>query len=287
MSLGQHCSKSYAQIINEYGNVLTFTEYYGICNSVNPVWKRILREDGPLGTVGPNPLQTILQIDNVFRVVYDYLIDFRYATEDKKDKWENILCTCIDMKTFCKYFRNIYLITNMSKIRSFQYRLLNHAIVTNIHLFHFKIRSDDLCSFCDCCRETILHLFFYCETVQKFWTDVLKFCDEILDWEVEPEFNYVNLIFNTLKEQPRHVVNFIFLLGKVYIYRNRCLGKSLSMCEFEHYVYETKAVEKYITMKNQTMDKYMYKWYNVKPSNQGEDFVNDCLDEHANGIINV
>ena len=59
-----------------------------------------------------------------------------------------------------------------------QYRLLQRALVTNVHLFKWKIRENDLCTFCSLAKETISHVIFQCEVVQNLWTKVFDFIKE-------------------------------------------------------------------------------------------------------------
>ena len=75
----------------------------------------------------------------------------------------------IDYQTFTNCFQDIRLVTNVPKYGSFQYRLLHRAIITNVHLKHWGKVENDLCTFCEKDRETYLHLFIFCEHVEKIW----------------------------------------------------------------------------------------------------------------------
>ena len=86
-----------------------------------------------------------------------------------KGKWELELDKIWSNKAFNRNFRNIYLVSNIAKYRSFQYRLLHRALVLNTHLYVWKMRENDLCTFCGKSRETLLHLFTQCEIIQELW----------------------------------------------------------------------------------------------------------------------
>ena len=66
----------------------------------------------------------------------------------------------IDSSEFLKAFQDVNKLTNVVKLRSFQYRCLIGALVTNIHLKHYKITEDDTCTFCKESKETIMHMFY-------------------------------------------------------------------------------------------------------------------------------
>ena len=86
----------------------------------------------------------------------------------------------------------MYKITNHPKTRSFHYRLINRAIITNILLAHYKIKSFDLCMFCNVEPESLNHLFLTCKCVKLFWCDVIKWIN--LDKDC---LTFKNIILNT------------------------------------------------------------------------------------------
>ena len=49
---------------------------------------------------------------------------------------------------FAQSHCKIYKVTNVTKYRSFQYRLLQRGLVTNIQLYKWDIVEDNLCTFC-------------------------------------------------------------------------------------------------------------------------------------------
>ena len=59
----------------------------------------------------------------------------------------------------------------------------------------------------------------------------------------------------------KHVKNFLCLVTKQYIYRQRCLGKSLQYQELLASIIKLRNIEKYIAMKNNRLSKHNKKWY--------------------------
>ena len=70
-------------------------------------------------------------------------------------------------------WKDIYLlprkVTLDSKIRSFQYKILNNVLYLNKKLLLFGKASSLLCSFCKLDDETILHLFYECNFTKELW----------------------------------------------------------------------------------------------------------------------
>ena len=73
-------------------------------------------------------------------------------------------------------WEKIYLLpfktTLHTKLREFQYKILNRILYTNDMLFKFKKVDSPLCYFCGKELETLEHLFFCCPKVHVFWNEV-------------------------------------------------------------------------------------------------------------------
>lgn len=118
-----------------------------------------------------------------------------------------------------KLANNIWSITNNGKLRSFQYRLINHAIITNVNLKQWKIVQSDLCTFCNQEKETIVHLFWECSRVVPIWNQVSEWFDKM---DPSLKLNSQNVIFNNVSKNTRHVSNVVILIVKFYLYKARC-----------------------------------------------------------------
>ena len=60
-------------------------------------------------------------------------------------KWKSDMETDIN---FSDVFCNLYLVTNDSKLKNFQYKLLHRTLPTNTFLVKIGIKNSDLCIFC-------------------------------------------------------------------------------------------------------------------------------------------
>ena len=59
-----------------------------------------------------------------------------------------------------KVYKNIYSATIDNELRNFQYKYITRIIPTNKSLFKYKLKSSNLCDFCQMNIETIRHLFW-------------------------------------------------------------------------------------------------------------------------------
>ena len=91
-----------------------------------------------------------------------------------------------------KSFKNIYVTTNVIKLRSFQYRLLHNKIFCNNILYYWKKVDTQYCEWCINSKQDIIHLLWECPKTQLIWKHVgNEMCNDI-----EVEFNCKNVIYN-------------------------------------------------------------------------------------------
>ena len=118
-----------------------------------------------------------------------------------------------------------------SKLREFQYKVLNQIVFTNEKLFRFGITQSPLCAFCQKEDEFIEHLLFFCKESCEFWKHVLSW---LRDKDIYVgELKEVDLIFGKFDIQDDFtLINHILLLGKYYIYSRKCQNAKPSLKGF-------------------------------------------------------
>ena len=148
--------------------------------------------------------------------------------------------------------------TRISKYRSFQYRLIMRAVITNRHLCWWKIRDSDQCTFCGEAEETYRHLFYECICVQSLWKTLTTFCEKHgLD---KPSVTYRNVYINQVVENAKSATNFLCLVLKQYIYRQKCLNEPVSKDQLTRMFYQNQNIEKYHAMRNSKTTEYIKRW---------------------------
>ena len=137
-------------------------------------------------------------------------------------------------------FRNIYLTTKTTKLRSFQYRLLLSKIYCNDILYKWKLVSSESCEYCKADNQTTQHLLCQCKFAKNIWDWVALELKEVecLTWN-----NYI--FCNLVHPKPRHIVNKIVLITKYFIYCNKCLGKQFSKNQLVSEICMTYKVEQH------------------------------------------
>ena len=161
---------------------------------------------------------------------------------------------------FLQKFRNIRLVTNTTKYRSFQYRMLTRSTVTNVQLYHWGILDSPLCYYCKRDKEKLGHLMYACPVIKDFWEDVCDFMRNKFPTQATVTLSIEKVITNQIVDEPTHLYNFICLLAKQYIYAQRCLNRELKIESFIQKVLYVQRIEKYIAASNNQMFKHNKKW---------------------------
>ena len=195
---------------------------------------------------------------NVANIVYKELTDVKNVIMDRSQLWRNELDQ--PPETYVLAIKRINAITNVPKLRAFQYRLLMKGLVLNTHLFKWGYRDDNLCTMCEMQKETYLHLFFECRETKQLLTKVKEFCENICG---QIAINELTVIWNCVHNSPKHVSNLIVLITKQYIYAQRCKRKSLNFNELLRRIKLTESIEKYIAQKNNCIVTHHKKWFNM------------------------
>ena len=140
-----------------------------------------------------------------FSYFFDLSYHFQPCSNDhfvvrKMAYWESVF-PAVDHQCMLRMIQNIKQTTISIKLCSFQYRLLMNAIITNVQLYHYKIRDNNLCTYCNAVKESYVHLFNDCSYVQELKAYVSKITGIFV--------NYQQIIFNSVTENPRSVNNLI------------------------------------------------------------------------------
>ena len=72
------------------------------------------------------------------------------------------------------------MISNTSVLRSLQYKILQHGLMTNEYFKYTKNGPDVMCTFCTEEIETIPHLFYYCSIVNEFMDEAYQIIQEMV-----------------------------------------------------------------------------------------------------------
>ena len=124
-----------------------------------------------------------------------------------------------------------FVVTIETKIREFQYKVLNNIVFTNEKLFRFKMIDSPLCPFCKKDVESLKHLLFQCTLIEGFWK---AFTSWLINQNISLEaLTLVNILFHVYNENEDIILNHLILMAKFDIYKCK-LNKQESVIESLH-----------------------------------------------------
>lgn len=113
-----------------------------------------------------------------------------------------------------------------------------------------------MCCFCNNEKETLTHLFFDCEVVSQFWTDLADFIFNLLNTNYCFTLKDVTLYYeNKSNKDLEFIVNLFILLAKFHIHKQKFLNSSpmlnLFCYDFDSYISSIRL------LKNEKSVKYL------------------------------
>ena len=198
------------------------------------------------------------------RSLYDHLISKMSATPTAMKKYNETYNT----ENFQLDWEKIYSLSFQTKLdtklREFQYKVLNRICYTNKMLFKFRIVDSPLCYFCNEEIETLEHFFFYCERVRIFWNEVNNILQPQKLFSIP--FDVKDIFFGMAHTVNNKVlINYIILEGKYFIYRSKLNKSPLSISLFLEKCKRTYQIERFIARNNKTLYFHDKKWEPLLP----------------------
>ncbi len=131
-----------------------------------------------------------------------------------------------------------YCINN--KIKETHFKIL-HTIYPSKSLISRFSDIDDICCFCNNEKETLTHLFFDCNVVNKFWSDLADFIFNLMNVNYGFTLKDVILYYeNKSNKDLECIVNLFILLAKFHIHKQKFLNSSpmlnLFCSDFDFYI---------------------------------------------------
>ena len=241
----------------------------GIVNSIPNEWRSIIKQSQQ--HVCPTSTNTFqVNIDNTNVDVLEVTSKMLY--NEFKCKKQTVPTAQIKLKQ--KYpdlsleWKRIYslpfTVTLETKIREFQYKLLNNIVFTNDKLFRFKMIDSPLCAFCQTEVESPEHLLFNCNITKTFWQLLSSWLNEQKITSISLTMESVVFgVFNVAEDFL--ILNHVILLAKFYIYKCKLNNTPPSLNVFIAKIKATYQIEQKIAAARDKLVKHYQKWNKLLP----------------------
>ena len=243
---------------------LSVMECNSILSAIPKHWKKMMLEEETQKSY-EYEYDKILKVKKTARYYYKHVNSTNVVKVNLAKEWNRkVNSLALEEEDVQKIIIGIDRVTNQSKLRSFQLRLMHRAIVFKDKLFRWKITENNLCCACKKEKESMEHYFWFCPEAQKFWSQV----DKLIKDKVQDVYTYdiFSILFNQIHEKDNHIANFIVLVTKQYMYASKCQKKEYKIQELKYKIESTQRYEKYHAISTNKVEKHCRKW-NVKNYN--------------------
>ena len=237
-------------------NVMTINS---IIASIPKKWKRMIEQTG-ITTVMQNNYEKYKNVKKISAVYYKLTNVNNEIMYNSYERWVKNTKLVMEFEEFEKAMGDIYKITTHPKLRSFQYRLLNSAVVLKTQLKKWKITNNDHCDFCKESVEDYVHLFWECKQTKKIWEALDQYIRQ-KDHTVKLKWSKKSILLNNVCETPHHFSNFIVVVAKCLIYSKKCTTQRIVANEVTAYIDKCQRFEMYYAIVNNKIEKHCKKWF--------------------------
>ena len=128
-------------------------------------------------------------------------------------------------------------------------------------MFHMKIVSSSLCSFCGESLEAVGHLFLRRRYTSELWIKVKQWLQSSL---MLPNLTEKLIFLGFLDNQSNSVIiNHLILLFKKFLYENRGNRFKINVTSFQVYVAYVYEIENKMAKKCQKIEAHLRKWETI------------------------
>ncbi len=212
---------SYVEFMNKFGRINAL-DYMSVIHSIPRLWKIHIEQEIFINeNIMPIWLTDIITQNKVCKFIYWYVIENQTKQDNYNNEitWSMELDLDFDVRDRVNWSNTYYMANRATldtNLRTFQYKLLNRSLVTNIQLRRFGIKESEQCDFCNLYAETYEHLFFYCRHVRYLWSDLENWLRPNL--VMIENLTVKEIIFGYRYESvENNLMNFIIIILKKYI----------------------------------------------------------------------
>ena len=140
-----------------------------------------------------------------------------------------------------------------SRMRIFQYKILNNILYFNNRLYKFGYVESPMCSLCNSETETMTHLFCHCSKTDQMWNSLTSWYKGCLTLPVlEPSTAILG--FFDFRDEKSKLINHILILFKFFLYANRNIKHAVNFHALKLFISSVQKIEQKIAFNGNKLD---------------------------------
>ena len=245
------------ELSDKVKSIVPVITYMGISNAIPRVWKQTIEENF-LSTqnMALTKFQHIVLADRKGCRTIREQFQTKILETHWTNGWNGALTDIISDQQWSAVYGSLWKQKISPNTIYFQYQVINRTLVTNEKLMQFRIRDNDLCSYCIDDVETIHHLLYSCPLVLSLWEQVQKWCSDNNYNKIILEDKFILIGVNNTDHLTQTVVN----ITKHTIYKSKFKNKIPSLQQVLYTWKSCMEVEGYIAMSNNKYKTFLGKW---------------------------
>ena len=226
-------------------------------------WIEKLKTENIIYQPPENLLSSITESTKICKLVYQKFVLTKQINPIKAvTKWELIFDKEFETN---KLFTQPFRLTHDTKLRTFQYKYIMQIIPNNSYLLQCGLTHSNLCDFCSMSVDSNMHMFWECPIIQQFWNSVKVYIEQTANLPSISNFDYEHISFCNVSvghSKTSHIVNFIILLEKRYIFRNKYQNTIPNIYHFNTYLHNRLNIEEIIAFNKDQIETFRAIWNN-------------------------
>jgi hypothetical protein len=221
---------SETNINNKFNLRIQTLEYNSLKSAIPSKWKKIMKEKKTeITDIIPNHDCT-LTFDKLTKTLdkvttkdaYKILLTQNSQRPTSEKKWMETEMSHIDNDEWTNIYQSASKLTTDTKLQTFQFKITHRIMACKTNLLTWKIKENDICSFCNNGKDTIEHHLVLCEETLEFWNRVRRW------WKSVTQVNFAVGIYDLILGLPNenndnliNQFNLLLLLTRYHIYSNK------------------------------------------------------------------
>ena len=255
---------TYNEIIQQYGNNISFMDYCSIMAAIPRDWKIRLKYYAyrePLDCPTPLDIPENSKSKPSKRIYWSLIQKNFHTSNSLKYIWQNNLKTEISDDSWNLTFINFLKWVKPTKLRNFQYRLLMNTLTTNVHRHKWRKEISELCTFCNESKEYVIHLLCECRHVRNLWRLLSRLTKQFL--KIDHEYTVIEICLNNYKGKKVDIINLFIIVMKQYIYASKCFNEKPNFNDFMTRLARSHNHEKLHAAEIKKSKKIYKKWQDI------------------------
>jgi hypothetical protein len=226
------------ELISNSGIQLKPLQYEMIKSAIPVKWKNIIKTNRTTHYERDTKIECTVKINKTMRHIknlkakdtYWHLLTKTTKRPTSEKKWKEKTDLDLTEEEWATIYTLNRQLTRDTRILNFQFKITHRLLACGYNLKTWKIKDTNICEQCKQHEDTIEHFLIMCQPVKEFWKQVINWWTASI--KVIFRMDTYEILFGIPNDEQDITINqfnFILLMGRYYIYKNKKADKVLDL----------------------------------------------------------